>query len=421
METYFDPSSDDNFNPSNLYADQLPSWREYWNEADNVYSNLASIIEKLVLLPDQDLFIPLIASYIFVPTRVARCLPILACVGKPGSGKTNFAKLANAVHGKSYLFTVGDTFAAIRNALEEMRYSRYQHATVEKEGAILCWDNIRARTLTDNPQIYQLLLIGYDHRTAQMLISGGKRGKNYKFNTFCPKVISSVDPLHSYPEFSELARRLWVIPHKPYEQWSNAEKANNGYVGDFFSHKIEFEGMTWQGMSEVYYDFWDKSRYVEYVQLRSFFAERTSKERLNIPEIMQGSKWDISIDPMVTGLLIGTWNEPQQAIDHLAKYYQWQHQHRANQYGATIQHLKDFVERETKTLIQANQLALFEGKKQLFEIVIEPRKLKSFLNNLTSSGYINDTITTSKLKDYMEFLGYELHRDGWKPIKPIEG
>lgn len=395
---------DDYFNPNDFYRDELPPWNTLWDYDQTPYSNLKSIVSTLALIPNYELLAPIICSYLFQPTRPAKCLPILCSYGKPGSGKSNLAYLAAILRGLKQTFTSIDTFSSVRNALDLFRYYHPEDRTREKEGAIICWDNFSAEIMRLDVKVYQMLLVGYHIRSAQMM-TAGVAGLVYRFNTFAPKILSTIDPLQAMPEFSELHRRLWVIPHKKYEEFTNSEKLEND-CESFFERKIEFEGINWNGINALFLNYWGKDNCRKYAQYRSYLSEKTNKQSLDIPAILQGSKWDVCVDPIVTGLVIGAFDTPQNAIYHIAKYYEFLSIDVEQNHGTAIEYLKEFIASEhalngTRKLIQ-------EGN-----FFVDPATAKSYLETLSKLGKINEQVTPKKIQEWFDFCGYQLTTKGW--------
>lgn len=383
------------FDPNDFYSTELPSWRELWDDDKSLYKNLNYILSSLVVLLKPHVYLPIATTYLMQPTRPARCLPIIGCIGESGSGKSTLGFLGCQLRGIKQPYGVTDTFASVRNDIEARRYYCANSREFTKEGVICCWDNLSIKMMKLDPKIYYLFLSGYHHRSSKIRTSkGGKQ--NDEFDVFCPKIISTIDPIHSFPEYSELHRRLWVIPHKRLERFTSEEKK---MMQSSIDNLIEMESINWDGFKTIFYSFWeDSEKCKEYCHYRAFLSKSTSKKLLDIPEVLKGSAWDIAIDPICTGLLIGTWKDSQDAINAIALYLEESKQSQADSYGAAIEYLKLWIDNEQKNNAQKP---------------LNAKRLKSFVEGLARSGEINERVTKEKIDEWLDFLGYRLTTKGW--------
>jgi hypothetical protein len=389
----------DYFDPNDFYKKELADWHELWDDTKTLYENLREIVTTLVILLDPHIFLPIATTYLMQSTRPAKCLPVLASIGDPGSGKSTFTFLASQLRGIKQPYGVTDTFASVRNDIEARRYYCSNSREFTKEGVICCWDNLSIKMMKLDPKIYYLFLSGYHHRSSKIRTSKGGK-ENDEYDVFCPKVISTIDHIHTYPEYSELHRRLWVIPHKRLEDFTQDEKEK---TRSQFSNLIEMESIDWSGFSSRFYDFWDDiDRCKEYCHYRAFLSKRSSKKLLDIPEILYGSSWDIAIDPICTGLCIGTWKDSQDAINAIALYLEKAKETQIKSYGAAIEYLKLWIENELKHNFR------LDAQKSL-----DPKRLKCFIEGLSRSGEINERVTKESIDQWMFFLGYKLTTKGW--------
>ncbi len=132
-------------------------------------------------------------------------------------------------------------------------------------------------------------------------------------------------------------RRLWVIPHKKYEEFTPSEKWEND-CESFFDRKIDFEAINWNGFNDLFLSFWVQENCKKYAQYRSYLTEKASKQILDLPGSLQGSLWDVCVDPIVTGLIIGAYNTPQNAIYHITKYYEFISRESEQNYSTAIEY-----------------------------------------------------------------------------------
>jgi hypothetical protein len=241
--------------PREFYANELQSWQSLWDSNLNLYENVSNILSQSVFLPNKELLLPIATIYILMPCKWSKIAPIMFSWGDKGSGKSTIATLANYIHGLKQSFSPTDTFASVRNALDAMRWINAEDKDLEKEGALLAWDNIHISTLERDPKLYQLLLFGYNRSTDRIRIAS-TQGKNIDYHVYCPKIISSTEPIHLVPEFNELQRRLIVIPHKPFEKF-NAEEIKPYKGIDINIDRLDLDSICWDGIEKEFLIFWN--------------------------------------------------------------------------------------------------------------------------------------------------------------------
>ena len=129
-------------------------WTELIDDRKELSENVRAILDRLVILPNHSLHAPIATAYILIPSGLAEILPILFCQGAAGSGKSTIGKLASLVHYGSMDGILGGnaTYASIRNYLNKIRWISLEHG--EEYNTILVWDDIKAKNLSEKPEIY---------------------------------------------------------------------------------------------------------------------------------------------------------------------------------------------------------------------------------------------------------------------------
>lgn len=397
-------------NPKDFYANELESWECLWNENLTLYENAYSILSQSVFLPNKTLILPLATIYILMPCKWSKVAPIMFNWGDKGSGKSTIATLANYIHGFKQTFSPTDTFASVRNALDAMRWVNNEEKDLEKEGALLAWDNIHINTLERDPKLYQLLLFGYNRSTDRIRIAS-TQGKNIDYHVYCPKIISSIEPIHLVPEFNELQRRLIVIPHKPFEKFNSEEMQD--YEGiDIKSDRLELDSISWDGIEKEFLTFWNTPEYCQnYVAWRGMLT-RKGKKPFKLPPTISGENWTISIDLIATGLTLKVWNSPQNAIDYLGDYWEYINLKIFSESSATLGHLRNFINEEVGLMLSLNTKIIESGGVP-HEILINPQKLKDRLVWLQNTGQLDITPRQKDINFLMWELGWKLSVKGW--------
>lgn len=399
MQEYLDPQA--------FYTTNSESWLNYWNDDLSLFENIENILNQCVFLKEKSILAPVVVTYMLIPSKWSKILPILACIGQAGSGKSTTSILASKIH-KSTLFTPAYTFAAIRNALTQMRWLD-PIGKLEREGAICCWDNIHATTLKNEEKIYQMLLFGYNRESETIEIANND-GTNITFHTFCPKILSTVDNIHLMPDFQELHRRLLVIPHKSWNDFRPQEKAQ--YDIDA-SDRLDIDSISWDGIEEKYYTFWQNvENCLKYVSVRNSFTRRNSQYKRSSE--MKESQWTISVDLMTTGVVTGAWKEQHEAIEHMNKYWKYCDDVVFSD-SATLFHLRNFIAQEAGSQLEMHQKLIDAGYPPI-KVVISPNKLKVKIAELTQNGQLESALNPKQINEIMGSLGWKLTGSGWEMI-----
>lgn len=405
--------SDAYIDPNQVYSEELTHWQEYWDSDLSLYENVFKLASKAVILPNHAVQLPIAVTYILIPSKWAKVLPILFSWGDKGTGKSTFAILASKIHGQSQVFSAADTFASIRNALDKMRWIDPETKQFEKDGVILCWDNLHRETLIRDPRIYQMLLFGYNRNSDRILVASTD-GTNREYQVFCPKVISSVDELHLDPEFFELHRRLLPIRHKQFEVFLPDEKNGLGNW-NLATDRLELDSIDWEGVEDNFFAFWnDIDRCRQYVRYRSTLT-RNGKKPFTVPDVFTGEKWTVSVDLICTGLVLGTWQTIQQAIDAVALYWNWIST-LSDEYGSNTKRLlNELIDQHLGSTRELQQIQRSHGFRTE-PLTISAEKVKMFLDEQQRKGTLDVTPKNHVVTKIMRQLGWKRKGYYWEEI-----
>ncbi|WP_346291591.1 hypothetical protein [Sphaerothrix gracilis] len=306
----------DYIDPDEIYSQFEESILEFWEDDLNFAENVINILGKCLIIPYPDIQLPIIASYILGSQKWARVLPLMFHYGDKGSGKSTTAFIAARIHGFKQTHAAKDTVVALRNTLDNSRWLNPETKTKERDGVILCWDNVGIDTL-DDPDVYELMLIGYDRNSSRKATGGEVKGTNAEYETFAHKLFSSVHAIHENPSYDELHRRLLMIRHKPYHLMSDAEKKGNQCNPDTL---VNFNNYNWDALSEKYFSFW-RSRDVVTLYVQTRKALTASKKTFDIP--MSSNRWVISIDILCTMIVLKIAKNIPEAISIMQAHWNY--------------------------------------------------------------------------------------------------
>jgi len=400
--------------PDEIYGEELQPWQDLWDQELSLFENTQRIASQSVLLPNQSIQLPIAVIYILTSSKWAKVLPILFSWGDKGTGKTTFAILASKIHGFRHVFSPADTFASIRNALDLMRWIDPEDKEYEKDGAILCWDNLHRETLLNDPRIYQLLLFGYNKSTERIQIAGAD-GTNREYLVFCPKIISSVHPLHADLNFEELQRRLMVIRHKQFEKFQ-AYEIDPSAQGFTMTNKIDLDAIYWNGIENQFFEFWNNEDNCKlYVRYRTSLT-RSGKKKLELPPSITGERWTVSIDMLTTGLVLGAWKTIQEGIDALGKYWELANEFTEGQSLNVLLLLREYIDGEVQQTKLANDALVASGCSP-HPVEIRTYSLKRYLEGKAGEGCVDIPVQTKNIAELMRKLGFTLKGDKYVEMK----
>lgn len=389
-------------NYKNFREDMQEPLGDLWDDSSPLIENFMRIAREAVVIPYADIQLPMLAAYSFIPSAMATVVPLLFIQGDKGSGKSTLTTLIGALH-DTQIYSAATTFAALRTWMNKLRWHFPDICEGEKNCCLL-FDNINKETL-QNEQLYTMLLNGYNRRTDVISISKGN-GENMDFKVFGLKIMSSIHPFYINSKFSELARRCLVIKCKPFEQMTAVEKQSSNMPDDFsIVERLELEGLDLSILHKSFTEFWkDTSNLLNYTATKRKLTSR--KKSFNIPKVIDGSKWTISVDLIVTGIVIGLWDSIPVALETIGKYWEWYNSNVASAYGATHKILQDFIEQELHAAVEINKEVGYEA----VEREINAEKLKKHINWASAQGMLDISPTPTTVAAVMADLGWKLDK-----------
>ncbi len=181
----------------------IDSWEVLYERDLSLAQNLLNFLKRSVVLPHD--FYDLIVAYLLIPSALSQVVPYVFLFGQSGTGKSTLGKLASYWYGVN-INSSNDTFASIRNSLNEQKYQEIFIPTDDEHlppvvkhtevNTAMIWDDIDPSVFSNNSNIYRLFKFGYDRATDKITISSENRGENLEFHCFCPKIFSSISPFH---------------------------------------------------------------------------------------------------------------------------------------------------------------------------------------------------------------------------------
>ena len=305
------------------HPDYFPSWSNFYDSSLTYPQNLLSLFKRAVFLPYD--FYNILTVYALIPSALAKRVPYLFLYGVSGSGKSTVGKLIAHIHGIT-ITSSETTYAAIRNNLRDRKHRTILVETndpkfpscgkVIEANIFMVWEDINANTFTKRPEIYNMFKFGYDKSCDTIQMSSEIKGKNETFRCFCPKVFSSIDPIHTLENFKELRRRLIVVPTRKIEDLTEERKAELGISDDNYQDKLmELDNIEWQGFSQKFKEFWDLNKAEIYLTIKNSLSK--GLKGLNSTEKA------ISLDLITTGITTGIWQDEIVAVKELKDCFNW--------------------------------------------------------------------------------------------------
>lgn len=379
----------------------INTWESIYIDSQTLPWNVQNIIKKTVFLP-QD-FYEVIAAYYMLPSALCRTVPYLFIYGQSGSGKSTLAKFASYVHGVD-INASGDTFAGIRNSLDSRRHGWAEAIDLDDAGrtynkkvernTCMVWEDIDPDVFVAKPEIYRMFKFGYDRRTDKIILSSKEVGQNLEFHCFCPKIFSSISPLHLDDRFKELRRRLIVIPCKKVEELDAERRAELGVEGEnWVSELLDLDTYEWKGFNHLFDEFWDVEQAQSFLTIRQILNNAktglTSQQRV------------VSLDLLACGISCGIWADEDEAVAKLKDYWSW-FKEETEQSGGLSQLIKEYLATERKN---ARSVGL--------EPIINARSLRLQIETWYEQGWLLERPKTTLLKQVMLDYGWRLNKGVW--------
>ena len=225
------------------------------------------------------------------------------------------------------------------------------------------------------------ILCGYDRDTANVSISI-EVGKNKQFNTFCPKVVSSVHNLLDEKRFQELRRRCIRIATKKADALTESDMPNR--IGLPPRSVEASNNFLW--LKSYFTSFW-----LNYDNIRRY--GKLVKQVLDTPLKVPANRRVIYLDLIAVGVVTGVW----ESIEDAAKMIIW--------YENNL--LKLF---QVKTSLAIVLEGFLEKVVEMGHNSIEPQLLRGYLATAIAEGQIDGQPHFKTVEDEMNGLGWKRNK-----------
>ena len=353
-----------------------------WNESISLGQNALNIFDCYFSLPYAKIQLPLLAAYWSLPSTLCNVVPILFLDGAEGSGKSNISKIFANTHGVQP-YSVATTYASLRNDIDTYRFKDVEHPNgymvKQEKNFCLVFDNLNRETLS-NENLLTLFLSGYDRNTANISISI-EVGKNKQFNTFCPKVVSSIHNLLDEKRFRELKRRCIRISTKRADMLTDADQPNRRGLPP---KSMELTNFLW--LKNHFTKFW-----MTYENIRSF--GQTVKQVIKQPLAISANRRVIYVDLIAAGVVTGAWESVTAAAETVIEY--------ENSLAKLFQ---------TKSSLCIVLEGFLEKVASLGHESIEPQLLRGCLSTAIIEGQLDSQPSFKTIEEEMFNLGWKRAR-----------
>ena len=368
------------------------SWRDAdgdpWQDvlSEDVPQAIYEAVFKTLLIPRWNEQWRLICSYLALPSRFAHNSPICFSVGKPGSGKSQLARIVAAMLGLD-MADSGSTTAGLKRLIMSSKFRNPGGGIVSsnEQDFFVLWEDLSTETLNDVDR-FSFIKNGVNYR-ATFIKAGESVSDVSKFPIFAPKIVSSISPLWLIHDYRELQRRVLVVNHKPFQEWKSDDfcvETQGRHPNDL----LEIEEIDFQGFKGEREMFWNLN-HARFKEIRKSLSR--AKTELSRP------LFTMLLDILVTGIICGYYSDSKDAIQDAERYW--------NRHLATIESASDPL-----TAILKPFLANIESMgSQITRI--QTNVIKTFVNDKAKNGELNVIPTPGIVYQKMTALGYSLKEE----------
>lgn len=365
IEKEGNPEEDDEINFLAYLSNSKSSWREYFETGLSTTENLKVFLKKAVKI--EEIYYPLVLGYFLIPSAACSVVPILFASGQQGSGKSRLLKFGSYLY-RTEILSSTSTVAAIRNQIQAGRFgwgSRYER------NYCLFLDDIKEDKLKDADLFYAFLRNGYDRDTDWYKIALPEGGQ-LSFRIFCPKAISSVERFYAKPQFSELRRRIVLIPCHPTED-----------------SLLPLENIDFTGFDENYLNLWnDRSRL-------ELFASTLKESISKKPKTVSNASWLIS-QPLHASMVACEILEKKESLELLEEYWEIARTTIEDSSPSLSRFILQFIEEKEE-----------EARRMNIPNIFSPASINAYLSKLKRDGTI-DSFSANSVKSVLEGHGWKL-------------
>lgn len=319
----------------------LANWKEFWNFDQPYGQNIIDLYENFMLLPEQDIQLPIIAAFACQNTPLLNISNTLFVYSRlAGSGKSTVAELIAALQGvlqNKEMQQGASTFASVRNFIQNHQYyttpggfplsDRVTQTYLEKNICLIL-DDFPAASLGD-PSYYNLLK---SYKRSSAFIKKAERIKDspdepardvvVSFAVFCNKVLTACYMIFGNPTFQELTRRCFFIKCLKLEDIPGySELDARGGLDEFF----KVSEVDWSGIDQEFHEAWDESAVARYQEVY---------KQLRKPNNLTTAQWEISKPLVASGVALGVWQDGlsddgkiisarTNALKSIKRYWDW--------------------------------------------------------------------------------------------------
>jgi hypothetical protein len=258
----------------------------------------------------------------------------------------------------------------------------------------MVWDDVDSSVFANSPDLYRLFKFGSNRATDKIILSSKEIGENLEFHCFCPKIFSSISPLHLDDRFRELRRRLIVIPCRRVEELADERKSElNIEDGSWQSNLLDLDTWDWKGFNTVFDDFWDIDLASAFVTIRRVLSQ-TAKG-------LSSQQRSISLDLLACGITSGVWTDEEVALDRIKTYWKWYKAETEKNTGLGSL-LKQYISQETKNAKNGNR-----------DLAIYTSQLRSQIQLWVDQGWLYEKPKPTAVKEMMLDAGLRHDQGKW--------